>query len=161
MYERLREDLFIDRDDLDSELVKQPGVFQLVNEQWAKAVSHHAKAKDDFKASEAETYTRLLAKRSDAGEKTTQDAMKHAVTLDKRYRRSQANLRAAQEELNRWQTLREAWQQRSYALKDLAALFISSYYTTDSSTAGSRGQVGSHEYEDRRSKLKRKRLKGD
>lgn len=121
----LENSLTIDRDDLDTCLVEQPGSFYHVAEQVASANARRDTAKlelEEVMAVEDGRFRTLLAQNE---EKATEGGIaNHLRTLDN-IKSLQRELLAARTEADRWQALKEAFQQRSFMLRELVALHLS------------------------------------
>lgn len=133
---RLVNRLSIDRDGLDVELIEQPHLFHTTAHAKATAISRRDAAKDELKRAEAQASLRIRRTYERSGAKTTESAIASEVILDPAVGKAQAALRAANAEVAEWEALTEAWQQRSYALKDLVVLHVNAYSMGNTSTAG-------------------------
>ena len=121
----LENSLAIDRDDLDTCLVEQPGSFYHVAEQVASANARRDTAKlelEEVTATEDGKFRSLLAQNE---EKATESGIStHLRTLDN-LKALQRELLVARTEADRWLALKEAYQQRSFMLRELVALHLS------------------------------------
>ena len=154
LYERYQSELKIDRDDLDNELVRQPGNFHAVSYQWTLACSRRDAQKLAVKGVHGREWNRIREKVEAEGNRATVDLMTAMLEKSKKYREAQDLYNEAVAEAEAWGALKEAWMQRSYALKDLVNLFVAQYFETDSMSGR---KSGNDEYEKRRTKLKKNR----
>lgn len=120
----LEDGLEIDRDALDDCLVEQPGFFYHVAEQVAAANAKRDTLElelEETVASEDGTF-RALCARSD--EKVTESAIKNYVRTIDRVMALQRRCLDARAAADSWASLKEAYQQRSFMLRELVALHL-------------------------------------
>lgn len=155
--EEFSEALRIDRDDLDTELVQQPQLFHDVSDEWALAISRRDAAKIRRNKEHAKLRIEIKDEVEISGQRATDSLLQALMDKHPRYIKTSLAHNQACEEADRWGALKDAFLQRSYALKDLVALFGQQYFERDSSTAGTRSQRAEAEYEQTRSKLAEER----
>lgn len=154
-----RRGLEIDKNDLDTCIMHQPGLFQDVADAYVEAMSirDYAKAEEDRVESEVSRRIRAEAERDDKGKGPTEATVKALVTLDaeviaaKRHTISATNRAAA------LALMRESYSQRAYALKDLAQLWLGGYFQTSSINSVAAGHAQDEAYMERRRLLNEKR----
>lgn len=134
-----RENLLINRNSLDNELIHQPDLYYQAGVAYAHANSEADAAKDEVKYLEAELGAVVRAQLE--GKERVTEAMVTAGILThpkmvKAKERLIRKVRAREEAL----ALKESFQQRSYAIKDLCGLFIANYFTGDT-VSGPSAQV--------------------
>lgn len=120
----LEENLRIDRDDLDGCLIEQPGHHYQVALALAEAVAVRDALKADFELLQANLDVKLRADFEERGEKTTEARLQQEMKLDPRYGEARKELLNAQAEVDRLSALKEAFQQRSFMLRELVALTV-------------------------------------
>lgn len=139
-YDDLREledALVIDEHALDEALREQPQLFYRISRAYALEISRRDAAKQALQDEEASVE---LDFRDDARErerKITEGEVKAHVQTDGRVVAARDRLARLSESVGKLSALKEAFQQRSYALKDLAGLYIANYYTASEHTAAS------------------------
>jgi hypothetical protein len=124
--------LKVDKNSLDDELVDQPDVFYRVGVQYALAISRRDRAYTRRKEVEGEALLRVREREG----RVTDTQAKELVSADPEVQAAYREYQAWASLASRWEYLKEAFAQRSYVLKDLAALWIAGYY------AGSTGRAG-------------------
>jgi len=136
--------LRIDRHALDDALEKQPDVFYRVANALALAISRRDLAKTRLQETEAEAEHEFRRSAARSGDKITEGEVKNAVRLDKGVQARQAKLHKLNTEVGQWGALKEAFTQRSYAIKDLSALYIASYYGDIAGDAANKNARAKH-----------------
>lgn len=126
--DELQRGLIIDENKLEEACRDQPDKFWHVAKALALAVSRRDAAQDALKDEEADTDIEYRATAAKAGEKTTEAEIKNAVRQSKSVRALREQLAEFDRQVNLLEALKESWSQRSYALKELVQLHISSYY---------------------------------
>lgn len=131
--DELAEKLAIDQHDLNSALIVQPGAMQDVGDALAFAISVRDACKDELKLEEAYADERVRSS-VPAGEKVTETYVAKQVLLDSKYQDAQKRLRDAELRVGRLAALKDSFNQRSYAIKDLVTLHHTAYYSDDSAS---------------------------
>jgi phosphoglycolate phosphatase-like HAD superfamily hydrolase len=121
--------LQIDEDDLDRCLVDQPGLFFQAAEAVAMANSHRDKLALRLKELVATVDQEIRETAEAHKEKTREDGIKHQITLDPEVKQLAREHLEACAQAEKAQALKESYQQRSYALKDLVAKQLGELYT--------------------------------
>lgn len=152
--ESFKDRLKIDRLSLDTELVEQPGLYYEICEQYAMAVSRRDQAHDGYKQVDAERSIRHREKLAKNDAKVTEGRIREAVASDPKFLEAKATHVRASLEVEKWQALKESFQQRAWVLKDLTQLFISGYFQSNSAKGGATTAVQQMAYEDNKKKLK-------
>jgi hypothetical protein len=116
-------------------LVEQADIFYRVSKQFALAVSlrDQKKLERDEAIAQADDYLRRKA--DTAGTKVTEEGLKKAIQLDKEVSELLREVISLNTQVERWSALKEAFIQRSYAVKDMVALYSAGYWTTASMAA--------------------------
>lgn len=120
--------LAINKANLDDEVSKQPSLFFDVAEAVVAAVSERDTLKEQLASVDAELdgVTRtFLAKRE---EKVTEAMVKNAIQKDKRHEKAFDAYMKIKTEADLLLAMKEAFAQRSYMLRDLCQLYVSSYF---------------------------------
>ncbi len=137
-YDDLREleaALAIDQHALDEALVGQPEAFYRVSKAYAMEVSRRDAAKQALGDAEA---TADLIVRKEAAEddrKITEGEVRATVQTMPEVVAARQRLHELGETAGKLAALKEAFGQRSYALKDLTGLFLANYYTASEHTS--------------------------
>lgn len=122
--------LGIDQNALELSLLVQPEAYYRV----AKALVHETSRRDAAKQLLAETESRVDLEIRDAwesNERIREGEVESQKRLDKRVNTALLQLSKLTQSVNELTALKEAFQQRSYVLKDLCALYIANYYGGD------------------------------
>lgn len=143
---RLQRCLKIDLNGLDECLVEQPQVFFEIAEEVAYAISRRDGFAAEIKEQRAIRREQLRQDILDSGGKPTEKALDALTDSDKVVLEVQTDARAAAQDVGRLEALREAFRQRSHALRDLVQLHLAGHY-------GNRNS----EYDDAREKIAEKR----
>lgn len=128
--------LAIDENALNEALCAQPDLFYRVSKAYALQMSRRDAAKQALQDAEAaaDLAERDAAQREDR--KVTEGEIKARVQIDPQVAAARARLASLGEEVAKLSALKEAFQQRSYALKDLAGLYIANYYSASEHSGG-------------------------
>lgn len=155
----LEEGLRIEKDALDDGLLQQPDLFYRVSKELTLATSRRDAAKQGV--ADAEANVELALHRSK--DKYTVGEIKAHIAVAPSVKAARKMLADLQYEVNALNGLKEAFSQRSYALKELVALFIANYYG-DIDTRAAR-KVTDVKYMDARKRMneerKRQEAQGD
>jgi hypothetical protein len=128
LLEELEEGLQIDEHALDEALQSQPDLFYRVSKQLAILTSRRDAAKQGVTLAEADAQARIRRERSKNDEKVTDKAVEADVRRDKEVERAQQEFLTLNSMVGQYGALKEAFQQRSYVLKDLCGLYVANYY---------------------------------
>jgi hypothetical protein len=125
----LRSKLGIDEHSLDMALREHPDLFYEVASQLALAVSNRDEAKLDLEEVEAEVDKELRRAAAINDDRTTEKEIESNKKIDKRVKI--ANDKLVKEKYNaaKWTALKDAYEQRSYALSKLVDLYLANYYS--------------------------------
>jgi len=131
--QELERGLRISKDDLDKELIRQPQTFYSVSKLFMSALAEKDSAELRSKQIEAEVDYELRKAASHSGEKKpTETQLKNQISAHIRVRKAKRRILAAQAASAQLDALRESYKLRSYALRDLVALYTSNYFSEDS-----------------------------
>ena len=137
-----RDNLKIDKHDLDTMLIEQAGLYHSVSDESALAMSRRDKAKGVMEETYSQTY--LDIRRKNAKDKPSETTLKHMVEVDETYLEAQTEYLRLKKLADRWGALVTAFHDRSYMLRELATLYVSGYFMDSSagSTANRSGASG-------------------
>jgi hypothetical protein len=122
--ERQRAYLAIDRDNLDDCLMQQPEVYYSVAQALALANADRDACKLDLEELQAQLDQDIRAEALRKDEKLTETSLQNRLKTLPKMQDIQRVLLKKRQEAESWQMLKEAFQQRSYMLKEIVALFI-------------------------------------
>lgn len=122
---RLREQLLIDRDALSDCLIEQPQLYYDVARGHAESVARRDALKLDVEEVQAEVDKRIRTDAAFLVVKVTEAAIQQQIKLDAKVTDLAHRSLQAREETDLWAALREAYQQRSFMLRELVALHVS------------------------------------
>ena len=135
---QLEDKLKIDQHALDIALREHPDLFYQVASELALAISNRDEAKQDLDQIEAQVDSELRRAAAISEDKVTEKAIESNKNTDKRV--IAANDKFLEERYNaaKWTALKDAYEQRSYALSKLVDLFLANYYSSneDKKTGG-------------------------
>jgi ATP phosphoribosyltransferase regulatory subunit HisZ len=140
--EDLKQQLAIDKSSLDDEVIRQPVLFYNISEQLTEAIAERDGAKEDLASTDAGLDNKWRTKLK-ALPKVTEAMVSNHVLTDPEHEKAFDVYLAAKTKADKLQALKEAFQQRSYMLRDLVSLYTANYYE-DSAIKPSRAQEASH-----------------
>lgn len=123
--DRYKGKLVIDVDALSECLVEQPDLYYHVTMEHARAVADRDEIKLELDELQAEVDRSVRAKAVDIGEKVTEAVIAQRVKLNDGIREKSRDLISARGVVDQWQSIKEAFQQRSFMLREIVALRIS------------------------------------
>ena len=124
--------LEIDKHALDDEIVKQPTLFFKASEAFAEAVAERDACKEELATVDAELDGEVRHRLETRGDKVTEAIVKNEIQTHKKHGPAFDTYILAKTRADKLQALKEAFQQRGYMLRDLASLFVASYYDNSS-----------------------------
>lgn len=134
----LEEGLRIDKDDLDKEVEQHPTLLYNVGLELEMAISQRDAAKQNIKEVESRVYLSLRKWEEDSeGKKVSEAQMSHLVTSHKDVLAANEDYEELAAKVGKLRALKEAYQARSAAMRDLVQLYLANYYS-DVSNAGNR-----------------------
>lgn len=128
LLEELKSYLAIDKHSLDTEIERQPSLFFKVGEAYVKAAAHRDYCKEEIGRIDADLYGKYRKKFEKTGQRVTEGQLANAITSDPDHQAAVDAHIKARTEADMLSGLKEAFNQRSYMLRDLVALHLSSYY---------------------------------
>lgn len=160
--EELEQGLRIDEHALDEALIAQPESFYRVSKRLALLTSRRDAAKQALAEEEARCDGQIRSDAAKEKEKLTETEIKNMIRLDKDVGKAQTELNQLGREVGLLGALKEAFQQRSYVLKDLTSLHIANYYAPNSSDGGPSGRaLKDHRASHAKREMNRMRRRGD
>lgn len=127
--------LRIHKDGLDDALLEQPDFFYRVSKALALATSRRDAIKQEGQELEAEMDERVRARAEADKAKMTETEVKLQVRLEPKMKTATLELLRANREVGELQALKEAFSQRSYALKELVSLYVAQYFGDNTGSA--------------------------
>lgn len=119
-----RERLSIDRTDLDQCLIEQPEVFWHVAEALAQEIARRDEAKLELEELTAQLDQDLRGQAARNEEKLTELALQNRLRVLPKIQEAQRKYLERRKTADQLQALKEAFQQRSFMLRELVAKFI-------------------------------------
>lgn len=128
----LQQQLAIDKLVLDDEVIRQPVLFYSISEMLVDALAERDGAKEDLAATDADLDGEWRKKLAKLYDKVTEQMVKNHVQTDIRHEQAFDSYLDAKTRADKLLALKEAFQQRSYMLRDLVSLYSANYYETSS-----------------------------
>lgn len=150
-YSELRHALKLNKSDLEREVLEQPALFQEVAETLARAISRRDGLKERVSRIGSTLYEEVRRKLERDGQKTTEKAIASAIETEREYEDARDAYKAAESEVLLWTALKEAYQQRSFMLREIVSMTMANYTDYGSAEAG---------YERHRDRVARSRKEG-
>ena len=126
--------LEIDKENLDEQLSDFPGSFYTVSDHYLSALKARKRKHTRLDLEFAALASAIRSAALQGEGKITEAQIKQEVLMHPRYRRLNARLADAVYIQDRWSALKEAYIQKSFALKGLVSLAVHEGYQSDSST---------------------------
>jgi hypothetical protein len=120
--------LRIDKNDLDTALIQQPDIFYRVAKELTLAISR----RDEMKLNINEAIADLDQQIRSRSEKTTEGGIAKEIDSAPKIIDLRRDYGRLNHKVDRWTALKEAYQSRSYVLKDLCGLYVAGYFSTQS-----------------------------
>lgn len=139
----LQAQLAIDKSVLDDEVIRQPVLFYTVSEMLTDAIAERDGAKEDLGAIDADLDHKWRKHLAKGPVKVTEAVVAGHVATDPDHEKAFTAWLNAKTKADKLLALKEAFQQRSYMLRDLVSLYSANYYE-DSSVKPTKLQEASH-----------------
>lgn len=139
----LQEQLAIDKSVLDDEVIRQPVLFYTISELLTDAIAERDTAKEELSMTDADLDSEGRRKLAKSGDKTTETMFKNYVQTHTDHENAFKVWLTAKTKADKLLALKEAFQQRSYMLRDLVSLYSANYYE-DASIKPTKIQEASH-----------------
>ena len=124
--------LVIDKSMLDDEVVRQPVLFYNISEILTDAIALRDGAKEELAGVDAEMDGVWRTKLAKIHDKVTEKMVQNWVQNSPEHEKAFAAYLKAKTYADKLLALKEAFQQRSYMLRDLVSLYSANYYETSS-----------------------------
>ncbi len=129
LLEQYAELLQIDRNDLDTALLEQAQVYYRVGEAYATAISYRDYAKSHIDKVRADTDRLIRRKAQEEAEKVTEAQVANRILDDVLYQKVVDEHLEWKTVADKWSALRDSFERRCYALRDLCTLWVAGYFT--------------------------------
>jgi hypothetical protein len=156
-YDEFKSALRIDEDALDKALIEQPVLFHEVAEQSTMAGSKKDAEKLLLEEIRAKTDYRIR-KRHTGDKKLSEPQIANMIAIDADYVNASSDFLAAKERSEKWYALKEAYEQRGYALKELVSLYATGYFGEVTGRVA-RGDARERQAEEVRGRIRRGEFK--
>lgn len=130
--QNLKHCLKIDKHALDDEIERQPSLFFDVSEAYVAAAAKRDACKEELASIDAELDAVVRKRLEDNKERITEAAVKNGIQTHADHGPAFDTYMDAKQEADLLFALKEAFQQRGYMLRDLASLYVASYYEQSS-----------------------------
>lgn len=124
--------LAIDKTVLDDEVIKQPVLFYTISEALTDAFALRDGAKEELASVDAEMDSVWRSKLAKIHDKVTEKMVQNSVQCSSAHEKAFDEYLKAKTYADKLLALKEAFQQRSYMLRDLVSLYSANYYETSS-----------------------------
>lgn len=121
--------LQIDRNNLDEIVEQHPSLYYEVSKRMAMLVSQRDAAKQYIKEIEGHVYLNIRNKARADGEKITENELAALQVTNKEVIKAHDTYAELSGEVGKWGALKDAYEQRSYAIKDEVQLYLANYYS--------------------------------
>lgn len=128
----LQEQLAIDKSVLDDEVIRQPTLFYMISELLTDAAAERDAAKENLASVDAELSGKWRRKLIGAYPRVTDAMVASNVITDPDHEKAFDTYLVSKTKADKFLALKEAFQQRSYMLRDLVSLYSANYYEVSS-----------------------------
>lgn len=149
----MAEGIKIDRDELDTCLIQQPQLYYEVSERLALAISRRDAQRDEVKVTESEVDEIVREEAAEEEKKITEAGVKAQVAQHRSVVAARRLLTRLETEIGRLSALKEAYSQRSHALRELCGLYAANYWGDGSGGVRNTNAAKSAQYDDNRGAL--------
>ncbi len=141
--QKLRMLLEIRMDDIDNNLIEQPGYFGEAAEAYAEAMAQRDEAKLELKEVTAELDMQLRKKYAEEEQKVTEALLEKHLTTLPRIQKLAREVIELSAEVERWLAIKESYSQRSFMLREVVAKYIAelNHLGLERSSGGSRADL--------------------
>jgi hypothetical protein len=126
--EELHQGLTIDKLALDDEVIRQPSLFYQVSEQLTLAIAERDAAKEELANTDANLSQRWRKHLSKDGKRATDASVAQLVQTSDEHEKAFTQWLVAKTKADKLLALKDAFQQRSYMLRDLVTLYSANYF---------------------------------
>ena len=135
--EQLKARLAINKGGLDDEVSQQPTLYFEVSEAYVEAAAVRDACKEELTSIDASLDGEVRAALARSEDKVTEAMVKNSVQSHEKHQAAFDTYMEAKTKADLLAALKEAFGQRGYMLRDLAQLFMASYYEQSSMSNGS------------------------
>ena len=128
----LQAKLAIDKSVLDDEVIRQPVLFYTISEALTDASAERDAAKEELASVDAELDGMWRRKLAKVHTKVTENMVSNHVLISDEHQKAFNAYLEAKTKADKLLALKEAFQQRSYMLRDLVSLYSANYYESAS-----------------------------
>ena len=146
--DEFRSELIIDKHSLDDAIVAQPHLFFRVSEIFTEKMNDRDILKDRVKRLNAKLDQLIRKRAAEDGDRITETAIITEILYDTGYKDLRDEYLRAEYICEKWALLKDAFNQRSYMIRDLVNLYLANYYSDVSErqvTTGATGEKRSEE----------------
>ena len=134
-------------------MVRQPELYWHVADHYAIAVSKRDELKEEYRRIDAELAIELRDSIEDEKKKCTEAMVQAAVASHPKHMEARSAFMESSLKADRWQALKEAFEQRGWALRELCRMFLASYYAESSVEGKETGETRRVKYEQQRDEM--------
>ena len=127
---KLSDRLKLDPDKIEEQLCEHPHYLYLAGVRLANGKAARDQARDEYREAQAAVYRQLRAVAADEGVKVTETALVKDVDLHADVIASRRIHRAAEQTVDKAQSLYDAFQSRGYLLRNLSDIHMTESYQT-------------------------------
>lgn len=127
--EEFKKKLSIDEHGLEFALRDHPNFVYDVGMELALAISHRDEAKQSLEEIEASVDAEIREEAAEQGEKITEKEVESHKKVHDRVKKANQTYLNSKLNASQWSVLKEAFDQRSYALSKLVDLYLANYYS--------------------------------
>jgi hypothetical protein len=138
----LQEQLAIDKSVLDDEVIRQPVLFYSVSEMLTDALAEKDGAKEDLAVVDADVAFKIRKGLSKGTARVTDKVVESHVLTSPEHEKAFTAYLNAKTRADKLTALKDAFQQRSYMLRDLVSLYSANYFE-DASVRPTKAQEAS------------------
>jgi len=139
---QFKDDLIIDKYDLDGEWLKQPIIFSKWSMEYSQAILERDRAKQKVELVRAQLDLKIRSNPKDYGlEKVTESSVNSIISLEKEYKDALEELNQAVYNLSVMSAAKEAIDQKRAALENLTKLFLAGYWAEGKSVEKEREKM--------------------
>ena len=132
MDDDLKAKLAINKAALDDEVSRQPILFFEIAEEYTQAAAERDACKEELTTVDAKLDGQVRTDLARGDNKVTEAMVRNSVQMHKEHQEAFDTYMAAKTNADVLGSLKEAFIQRSYMLRDLASLYVNSYYEQSS-----------------------------
>ena len=152
-FEEFKNSLKINKNDLDSEIVRQPELYFKVAEAYAIAVSVRDASKEAVKQLEAEKGLEIREALDNSGVRATESLVTSHLNCDEEYKQARSKYLENSALVEKLDALKSAYTSRGFMLRDLVQLYVSEYFLNNSASYSAPSRNIQEDYEALKAKI--------